>query len=275
MGDPGLDRLEVSTGLNALWVVLGSVEPGGAVARLGGHRKPQNGARVKAAQRGTQVGRELPLGAPMVQLVDDQLVEQEAVARVARIDEGHGAPEPLRALVATEGGFAVLDAPGQSFYREPDESGNMRLVPGGEWEIYYNTIRAAGFEAIVPFRSELEADNPMAFALLDAWEGTPDYPDPMTGEPRTELRVEWMGRMVARLLSGSRHPFIVMWKGDAPAVGYRDLGIELSILNERRFDLSFPPPFPSSSDIDMRWVNSILLPRLPTTDIWSVRRPWN
>ncbi|MCH7565515.1 MAG: hypothetical protein IH968_17015, partial [Gemmatimonadetes bacterium] len=174
-----------------------------------------------------------------------------------------------------EGGFAVLDAPGSSFYREPAESGDMRMVPGGEWEIYYNTIRAAGFEAIIPFRSALEAENPAAFVLLDAWEGTPDFPDARTGEARAELREEWMRRKVAQHLSYFREGFIVMWNGDAPAAEYRDPGVELSILNETRFGLSFPPPFPSSADIDTRWVNSILRPRLPTTELWSTRRPWN
>lgn len=175
----------------------------------------------------------------------------------------------------TEGGFAVLDAPGSSFYGQPDESGTMRMVPGGEWEIYYNTIRAAGFEAIVPFRSALEAENPAAFVLLDEWVGTPDFLDPRTGEARAELRGEWMRRMVTRHISYFREGFIVMWNGDAPAAEYQDPGVELSILNETRFGLSFPPPFPRSADIDTRWVNSILRPRLPTTKLWSTRRPWN
>ena len=174
-----------------------------------------------------------------------------------------------------EGGFAVLDAPGSSFFPEPDENGNMRMVPGGEWEIYYNTLRAAGFEAIVPYRSALDVDNPAAFALLDDWEGTPDFADTRTGEPRVEMRSEWMRRMIAQHLRYFREGFIAMWNGSAPAAEYRDLGVELLILNEKRFGLSFPPPIPGSREIDTRWVNSILLPTLPTTEIWSTRRPWN
>jgi len=84
-----------------------------------------------------------------------------------------------------------------------------------------------------------------------------------------------MRRMVSQHLSGFREPFISMWNGDAPAAEYRDPGVELFILNETRFGLSFPPPFPRSADIDMRWVNSILRPRLPTIELWSTRRPWN
>lgn len=84
-----------------------------------------------------------------------------------------------------------------------------------------------------------------------------------------------MQQTIARHLRYFREGFIVMWNGDAPATEYQDPGVELSILNEKRFGLSFPPPFPSSTEIDMRWVNSILLPTLPKTKIWSTRRPWN
>ena len=84
-----------------------------------------------------------------------------------------------------------------------------------------------------------------------------------------------MRRTIAQHLRYFREGFIAMWNGSAPAAEYRDLGVELLILNEKRFGLSFPPPIPGSREIDTRWVNSILLPTLPTTEIWSTRRPWN
>jgi spermidine synthase len=174
-----------------------------------------------------------------------------------------------------EGGFAVLDAPGSSYYSEPDEAGIMRMVPGGEWEIYYNTMRAAGFESIIPYHAALEPENAAAFALLDEWSGTPDFLDPMTAQPRLDLRIDWMGRVIQQHIVGFREKFIVMWNGQAPTPEYRDFGNELLILNERRFNLSFPPPFPLSAEIDPDRVNSILRPRLPTGDLWSTRRPWN
>ena len=83
-----------------------------------------------------------------------------------------------------------------------------------------------------------------------------------------------MERMIAQYVSHFPEGFIVMWKGDAPGGEYRDPGVELTILNEERFALSFPPPFPPT-DIDMDRVNSILRPRLPTLKLWSTRRPWN
>jgi spermidine synthase len=174
-----------------------------------------------------------------------------------------------------EGGFAVLDAPGSSFFGLVDESGNAALVPGGEWEIYYNTIHAAGFEAIVPFRSALEADNPAAYVFLDEWAGTPDFMDPGTGLPHPELRAEWIRRTVTQHQLYFREGFMTMWKDEAPAAEYRDLCIELSLLNEKRFHLSFPPPLAGVEEVDAQWVNSILRPTLPANGIWLVRRPWN
>jgi len=172
-------------------------------------------------------------------------------------------------------GFAVLDAPGASYFGLVDESGHMALVPGGEWEIYYNTMRAAGFDDVVPFRSTVEPDNPDAIAFLQDWSGTPDFRDPRTGQPHPEIRAEWIRRTVALHRNFYREGFMIMWKGEAPPTRYRDPGVELSMLDERRFGLSFPPRFDRESDIDSRWVNSILRPTLPTTGVWYVRHPWN
>ena len=52
-----------------------------------------------------------------------------------------------------------------------------------------------------------------------------------------------------------------------------DLGIDLRVLNERRFGLGFPPPFSRSAGIDPFKVNSILRPTLPDRRIPSVRGP--
>ena len=55
----------------------------------------------------------------------------------------------------TEGGYAVLDAPGTG-------------APEGQsdWPVYHHTLRAAGFETVVPYVSALEVDNPVAHSFL-------------------------------------------------------------------------------------------------------------
>ena len=174
-----------------------------------------------------------------------------------------------------EGGFAVLDAPGSSYFGLVDESGGMALVPGGEWQIYYNSMRAAGFDAVVPFRATVESDNPEAIAFLETWEDTPDFMDPRTGQTHPETRAEWIRRTVAQHRNLYREGFMALWRDEAPPTAYRDPGVKLTILNEQRFGLSFPPRFSPLSEIDPRWVNSILRPTLPANTIWRVRHPWN
>jgi len=172
-------------------------------------------------------------------------------------------------------GFAVFDAPGQNYFNRPDENGNLRLIPGGEWQIYYNTIRAAGFESVVPFTTELDADNPKAIEFLESWEGTPDFPDPESGERREVIRNAWIRQVVAQHVTYFNESFILMWKDeqDPEVHAYRDLGVELHILNEKRFGLAFPAPFSRTAAVETGSVNSILLPRLPVMGVWRVRRP--
>lgn len=174
-----------------------------------------------------------------------------------------------------EGGFAVLDAPGRNYFPRRDAGGNIRLVPGGEWQIYSNTLRAAGFESLVPFTTNLDADNPKALAFLASWRGTPSFPDLETGEPREEIRRAWMSQLVAQHVSYFSESFILVWKDnrDIEVPQYRDPGVELLILNGKRFALAFPGPFSLEAPVDAALVNSILRPRLPVMGVWQVRRP--
>ena len=176
-----------------------------------------------------------------------------------------------------DGGFVVMDAPGGSFLSAPGADGNLRLAPGQEWDIYYNTLRAAGFESIIPYKTALEPDNPKAFEFLETWEETPTFTDPISGLPRPDVRQEWMRRTIAQHVLYFGEGFILMDAGSTdPAVReFRDFGVELHMLNEQGFRLAFLPPFSRETAINPSLVNSILLPTLPTTDVWSARRPWN
>jgi len=174
-----------------------------------------------------------------------------------------------------EGGFAVLDAPAPNMRMDPDPEGNLQLERGGYLDIYHSTIRAAGFESIIPFHSRLEIDNPRAFEALEAWPDTPTMEGAEREDLRQALRRERMRQFIDKHASNFEQGFIMMWNDDRdPTVHtYRELGIELSVLNERRFALSFPPPF-SRRAVDPFNVNSILRPTLPRQRIFSVRRPF-
>ena len=182
----------------------------------------------------------------------------------------------VRARLA-EDGYAVLDAPAANLQLNPDPEGNLRLRPGGDTDIYYNTIRSAGFESIVPYYTRLEIDNPRAIEILEAWDSTPTMEAAASRDDlRQALRREWIRQLIIRHSSNLEQTFILMWKDDRdPTVhSYWNLGIDLRVLNERRFALAFPPPFSRSADIDPLKVNSILRPTLPNRRLLSVRTPW-
>jgi len=176
----------------------------------------------------------------------------------------------------SDGGYAVLDAPARNYDPVPDADGNLRLVRGDETEVYYNTIRSAGFEDIVPFASRLDLDNPAAFEILEGWSGSPPVAGPGPDqELRAAVRREWMRQLIERHVDALEQAFIAMWKDgrEARTPAYRDLGVELHALTRKRFGLAFPPPFSTSADIDLFLVNSILRPTLPRRPVLSVRRP--
>ena len=176
-----------------------------------------------------------------------------------------------------EGGYAVLDAPAENFNPEPDREGYLQFTRGRQYDIYYNTIRSAGFEDIVPFATRLEEDNPVAFEILDAWSETPPRPEPGPNqELQAAMRRETMRQYVQRHADNLEQAFIVMWKHgrEARTPVYRDFGVEMSALNENRFALAFPPPFSTSARIDLFRVNSILRPTLPLRSFLTVRKPW-
>jgi len=182
----------------------------------------------------------------------------------------------VRARLA-EGGYAVLDAPAANLRPDPDPEGNLRLRPGGDTDIYYNTIRSAGFESIVPYCTRLEIDNPRAIEILETWDGTPTMEEAASREDlRQALRREWIRQLIIRHADNLEQSFILMWNDDRDPTmhAYVDLGIDLRVLNERRFALAFPPPFSRSADIDPFKVNSILRPTLPNRRLFSVRTPW-
>ena len=65
-----------------------------------------------------------------------------------------------------EGGVAVLDAPGIDAF-DVTNDGYLMLTADNTWDIYYATLREAGFETILPFVSNLEVQNELAYETLD------------------------------------------------------------------------------------------------------------
>jgi len=165
-------------------------------------------------------------------------------------------------------GFVVIDAPGS-------EIG----TPRSDWAIYYNTIKAAGFETIVPYLSLLEKYNPKLYEKLN-----PKLYEKLIEEP------EAIRQMVARrswyLLNWMRWEFIMMKSEDSAInMEYRDYGVEMYVLNEERYKSTFDvfyylPEIVDRSNINLMpervdWskVNSIMRPTLPSSSPFTVKVP--
>ena len=166
----------------------------------------------------------------------------------------------------TEGGYAVFDAPNSDLFGR-DEFRTPFMDPSSDWPVYYETLKAAGFDTIVPFVSALDVDNPAACeALRPLLE-----PHGLTGDAGVAWTFERISNHVDALMQG----FILARRG--PSRGppkYRDLGVKLHVLNETRFQLAFEQPYPMRAGIDVRQVNSIVRPTMPTV-AWSyIRTAW-
>ena len=157
-------------------------------------------------------------------------------------------------------GFVVIDAPGSEIE-----------TPRNDWPIYYNTIKAAGFETIVPYITLLERYNPKLYEKL-------------IEEP------EAIRQMVARrsrdLLHSISSEFIMMKSEDSAInMEYRDYGVEMYVLNEERYKSTFNifyylPEIVDRSEINLMpervdWskVNSIMRPTLPSVSPFTVKVP--
>ncbi len=133
-------------------------------------------------------------------------------------------------------GFAVMDMPGGELF---DKDSNF--------QIYYSTVKTAGFHQVFPISSRLEANNLKALEVLD--------------EDMIEGEIEAVDQQ-----------FLFMTNSSLPLnKTYKDLGVELYILNEERFKLAFQP-FPD--EVIPSYVNSIFKPTIPDFYLFDINFPF-
>jgi hypothetical protein len=137
-------------------------------------------------------------------------------------------------------------------------------------------MRRAGFKTVLPFYSNLEADNPLAYeALVRSAVMKQAVLNPANGLHDELAKWNWMLQFVARFASRHRNSFIMLRKDERYGpFRYIDFGIELHVLNEKRFAQSFPGTPSPTVPIDLAKVNSILRPRLPLGGVGNIRVPW-
>jgi spermidine synthase len=176
--------------------------------------------------------------------------------------------------VLTPDGFAVLDAPRQrklSSYTALDE----------DEEIYLQTLLSAGFHHVYRFHSRLETDNPQAHDIFA--ENIGEANELVVREfDRGAERVKTIygkeaivDQMVNDFVSDYQESFYFVTNNDAPLnKQFKDYGLKLYLLNEKRFNLAADSIQGLATKDDSR-INSIMRPTLPQlSQWWNIKLPY-
>lgn len=193
----------------------------------------------------------------------------------------------IKDRVLEEGGFLVFDSTGTGDLTYPDQNFNQVPTEYNDWPVYYHTIRAAGYEVIIPYVTTLEFYNPKAAELLRSQDGPVIASPDMLGvlqaannSQEAEIILQAVERasisgILGQHVMSFQQGFLIL--GKTPGTlhpKYIDFGIDLHVLNEKRFNLSFKPEFPRPQEIDWNKVNSIMRPTFPTLPVWQPRVPF-
>jgi len=180
----------------------------------------------------------------------------------------------------SQNGYAVIDSPGTGHFSQFDFEDNQEMDPENNWQIFYNTLGAAGFGTIIPYVTNLETDNQRAAEILKKFKFfiTRNIPGGGADEfmiDDEEKRAYLIKQMVQIHVWSMQRGFIMM-KNEAGQGGleYKDYGIKLHVLNKKRFKLAFALSDKFSREKDEKKVNSIMRPTLPDTPFWFVRLPY-
>jgi len=161
-------------------------------------------------------------------------------------------------------GFAVIDSPGSEMDLI-DYNHDQPMDPDSDWKIYFNTLKAAGFNTIIPFASNLDFDNPEVYKIFV--EAASTNPKIELGKLESEIR-----EYVLDVQKG----FIMIKPGDGKINEiYKDPEVPLYVLNEKRFPLAFASVNVFLQEtIDEKKVNSIMRPTFPSISFWDIRLPY-
>ena len=183
-----------------------------------------------------------------------------------------------------DGGFAVFDSTGTSILTPPDENGDQQLVVGNDWQIYCNTLMAAGFPQIVPYLTTLDTSNQDAIDWLlqsnveisVGQQFKAAYETAATDEERDALKTLLARQLLMQYAMSLQQGFVMLGKDDGvlDTKTWHDPGVELHLLDEEAFHRAFLVEFPFPAQPDPDLVNSILQPRFPTVPLWEPRKPF-
>jgi len=162
-------------------------------------------------------------------------------------------------------GFLALDAPDGSCHLE-----------GSLWPIYYNTLRSAGFETVLPVMSRLDLDSPLISDRLTSLAARSEISrsnaDGVQTPLNVEQRFEVLRASMSQILDTSRQEFLLAFPHRRdPNTEWIDYGIPLYAFGPEHLALAFQTDCTYAAEPDR--VNSIFRPTLPPLTLLDVQFP--
>ncbi len=164
------------------------------------------------------------------------------------------------------GGFVAVDTPGGDC-----------TAPEHLWNVYSSTLRAAGFETVVPMLTIIDADAPNIASVADevAWQTPIDVPAPGGRQIRLSPAQsrEYVRGTFAEVLSGNVQEFTLAFPvARSINVTWRDdLAVPTDLFGRWQLPAAFAGTCPTIRDAAS--VNSVLRPVLPELDVVSMQFP--
>jgi len=133
-------------------------------------------------------------------------------------------------------------------------------------KVYIDTVRAAGFQTVIPYSVNLEPDNSQAREIIGRY-----YMDfvknlgssSSSDEEVFKRRDAWVDRVIESFCQGQRDGYIFATRDNKEFdFTYKPLNISFYTLNEKRFKSAFFSDDARSRDKDTLWINSIMKPVL-------------
>jgi len=170
-------------------------------------------------------------------------------------------------------GFIVLDAPQNGIFAR--DAINQTMGQEIETlEVYYNTLKKAGFKTIIPFFTSLEIENVEAEKIVSSHIGNMQSLIVKESDFKGETVQKIVGReaIIQRILkdfteSHQHRFFMVTNKEISTKYRYYDYVGGLSILNKERFHLALSLHWDYDKEGEKK-VNSIMKPILPNPEYW-------
>jgi spermidine synthase len=167
-------------------------------------------------------------------------------------------------------GFVAFDAPGiTSYIKTEGEVSQILEDKESPWKEYAHTMRAAGFEKVVPFISALEKENQKARDLAREY-----VKDTYKEQPSEEETEKIIDGIIEGFVSDSQESFILAQKTKKEEIAFHPAKINTYLLNEARFERAFKLEYAPLDKIEWKHVNSVLKPTLPKRNFWQVRFPY-